>query len=74
MRKTLTLTILLLVLVACRREEKPKQPPTSVPPPKATATEPDTLRNRVASTPPNTQVNLTLIRDRREQQMQVTLG
>jgi serine protease Do len=37
-------------------------------------TDGNTLRNRVASTPPNTQVNLTIMRDRREQQMQVTLG
>jgi S1-C subfamily serine protease len=196
MRKTFTLAVLLLVLVGCRREEKPKQPPTPLPPPKASATEPraavsstasyadavdraspgvvsiraeqrgrapqqhpffndpmlrdffglfggnqpggprvqaalgsgvivqpdgviltnhglqeargvvvaavaansptaragirpgdaivgfngepvtdgNTLRNRVASTPPNTQINLAVLRDRREQQMQVTLG
>jgi serine protease Do len=37
-------------------------------------TDGNTLRNRVASTPPNTQVNLTALRDGREQQMQVTLG
>jgi serine protease Do len=34
----------------------------------------NTLRNRVASTPPGAQVNLAIIRDRREQQVQVTLG
>jgi S1-C subfamily serine protease len=37
-------------------------------------TDGNTLRNRVASTPPGTQVNLTIIRDRREQQAQLTLG
>ena len=40
MRKTFTVVILLMVLVACKREEKPKQPPTSVPAPKTTAAEP----------------------------------
>lgn len=34
----------------------------------------NTLRNRVASTPPGMQVNLMIIRDCREQQVQVTLG
>jgi S1-C subfamily serine protease len=34
----------------------------------------NTLRNRVASTPPGTQATLTVIRDGREQQVQVTLG
>jgi serine protease Do len=37
-------------------------------------TDGNTLRNRVATTPPNTQVNLTILRDRREQQTQITLG
>jgi Do/DeqQ family serine protease len=37
-------------------------------------TDGNTLRNRVASTQPNAQINLTVLRDRREQQMQVTLG
>jgi serine protease Do len=37
-------------------------------------TDGNTLRNRVAGTPPGTQVNLTIVRDRREQQVQVTLG
>jgi serine protease Do len=37
-------------------------------------TDGNTLRNRIASTPPNSQINLTVLRDRREQQMQVTLG
>jgi serine protease Do len=37
-------------------------------------TDGNTLRNRVASTPPNSQINLTVLRDGREQQMQVTLG
>jgi Do/DeqQ family serine protease len=32
------------------------------------------LRNRIAATPPGTQVTLTIIRDRREQTIQVTLG
>jgi S1-C subfamily serine protease len=32
------------------------------------------LRNRVASTAPGTQAALTVIRDRHEQQIQVTLG
>jgi serine protease Do len=47
MRKTFTLVVFLLVLVACRREEKPKQPPTPLPPPKASSTEP---RASVSST------------------------
>ena len=34
----------------------------------------NTLRNQVASTMPGTQVNLTLSRDRQEQQVRVTLG
>jgi Do/DeqQ family serine protease len=34
----------------------------------------NTLRNQVASTAPGTQVTLTVIRDKREQQIQVTLG
>jgi S1-C subfamily serine protease len=34
----------------------------------------NTLRNLVASTPPGTKVNLTLIRDGREQQLPVTVG
>src|SRR5918995_2783078 len=37
-------------------------------------TDGNTLRNRVASTPPGTEINLTIVRDRREQQVQVTLG
>jgi serine protease Do len=37
-------------------------------------TDGNTLRNRVASTPPNSQITLTVLRDRREQQVQVTLG
>ena len=37
-------------------------------------TDGNTLRNRIASTPPNSQINLTVLRDRREQQIQVTLG
>src|SRR5919109_3758101 len=37
-------------------------------------TDGNTLRNRVASTPPSSQVNLAVLRGRREQQMQVTLG
>ena len=34
----------------------------------------NTLRNHVASTPPGTPANLTILRDRREQTIQVTLG
>jgi Do/DeqQ family serine protease len=34
----------------------------------------NTLRNHVASTPPGTQARLTILRDRREQEIQVTLG
>jgi Do/DeqQ family serine protease len=34
----------------------------------------NTLRNRVASTPPGTKVNLTIVRKGREQQLSVTLG
>jgi Do/DeqQ family serine protease len=37
-------------------------------------TDGNTLRNQVASTRPGTQVDLTIMRDRREQQIQVTLG
>jgi serine protease Do len=37
-------------------------------------TDGNTLRNRVASTPPNSQITLTVLRDRSEQQVQVTLG
>jgi serine protease Do len=37
-------------------------------------TDGNTLRNRVASTPPGTEVSLTVVRDRRERQVQVTLG
>lgn len=37
-------------------------------------TDGNTLRNRVASTPPGTEISLTIVRDRREQQVQVTLG
>jgi serine protease Do len=37
-------------------------------------TDGNTLRNRVASTAPNSQVNVTILRDGREQQVQVTLG
>jgi Do/DeqQ family serine protease len=37
-------------------------------------TDGNTLRNRVASTPPNSQINLVVLRGGREQQMQVTLG
>ena len=37
-------------------------------------TDGNTLRNRVASSAPNTQVNVAILRDRREQQVQVTLG
>ena len=34
----------------------------------------NSLRNRVASTPPNSDVNLTVVRDGREQQLKATLG
>ena len=34
----------------------------------------NTLRNHVASTPPGTQAKLTILRDQREQEIQVTLG
>ena len=34
----------------------------------------NTLRNQVASTPPGTPVQLTIVRDKREQQIPVTLG
>jgi Do/DeqQ family serine protease len=37
-------------------------------------TDGNTLRNRVASTAPDSQVNVTILRDGREQQVQVTLG
>jgi serine protease Do len=37
-------------------------------------TDGNTLRNQVASTRPGTQVDLTIMRDRREQQIQITLG
>ena len=37
-------------------------------------TDGNTLRNRVASTPPGTEVSLTVVRDRRERQVQVTSG
>jgi Do/DeqQ family serine protease len=40
MNKAFTLAILLLALIACRKDEKPKQPPAPVPPPRVTATEP----------------------------------
>ena len=36
-------------------------------------TEPNPFRNRVASTPPGTEVSLTLVRDGREQQVRATL-
>jgi Do/DeqQ family serine protease len=49
MRKTFAWAVLLLVLVACRREEKPKQPPTPLPPPRATATEPRAAVSSTAS-------------------------
>jgi serine protease Do len=32
------------------------------------------LRNEIASTAPGTQVQITVVRDKREQQLQVTLG
>lgn len=47
MRKPFTLAALLLVLFACRKEEKPKQPPTPVPPPRAVTSE---SRSAVSST------------------------
>jgi S1-C subfamily serine protease len=34
----------------------------------------NTLRNQVASTMPGTEVNLTILRDRQEQQVRVKLG
>ena len=34
----------------------------------------NTLRNQIASTPPGTQVQLTVVRDKREQRIPVTLG
>ena len=34
----------------------------------------NTLRNRVASTPPGTTVKLTILRDKREQEIEATLG
>ena len=34
----------------------------------------NTLRNQIASTPPRTQVQITVVRDKREQQIPVTLG
>ena len=37
-------------------------------------TDGNTLRNRVASTPPGTKVKLTIFHDQREQQLEVTLG
>ncbi|MGH7853179.1 MAG: S1C family serine protease [Candidatus Binatia bacterium] len=37
-------------------------------------TDGNTLRNRIASTLPGTQVKLSILRDRREQEVQVTLG
>lgn len=37
-------------------------------------TDGNTLRNRIASTPPGTQVKLTILRNQREQEVQVTLG
>jgi serine protease Do len=36
--------------------------------------DPNTLRNKVASTQPGTQVTLNIVRDTREQKLQVTLG
>ena len=37
-------------------------------------TDGNTLRNQIAGTQPNTQVKLTVVRDKREQEMPVTLG
>ncbi len=37
-------------------------------------TDGNTLRNQIASTQPNTQVKLTVVRDKREQEIPVTLG
>lgn len=37
-------------------------------------TDGNTLRNRVASTPPGTAVKLTILRDKREQEIEATLG
>ncbi len=37
-------------------------------------TDPNTFRNRVASTPPGTEANLTILRDGREQQVRAALG
>jgi S1-C subfamily serine protease len=36
--------------------------------------DPNTFRNQVASTPPGTEVTLTITRDGREQQVRATLG
>jgi serine protease Do len=47
MRKPFTVAVLLLVMFACRKEEKPKQPPTPVPPPRAVTSE---SRSAVSST------------------------
>jgi Do/DeqQ family serine protease len=40
----------------------------------AAVTDPNSFRNRVASTPPGTGVTLTVMRDNREQQLRATLG
>ena len=36
--------------------------------------EPNTFRNKIASTPPGTEITLTVKRDGREQQVRATLG